>query len=139
VLRLDWSPDGQYVVSAHAMNNSGPTAQIIERGNQHGWQTKKDFVGHRKAITVVVCIASSFQKSATINYLLKIAFSCYLLFFVSISYSPVPQILSTIDHPPTHRLPTGLQPDCLHGLCTTLHYVLVFCYLLLVYVCVGLN
>jgi len=54
VLRLDWSPDGQYVVSAHAMNNLGPTAQIIERGNQNGWQTKRDFVGHRKAITVVV-------------------------------------------------------------------------------------
>jgi len=56
VLRLDWSPDGQYVVSAHAMNNSGPTAQIIERGNQNGWRTEKDFVGHRKAITVVVRI-----------------------------------------------------------------------------------
>jgi len=56
VLRLDWSPDGQYIVTAHAMNNSGPTAQIIERGNQNGWQTKKDFVGHRKAITVVVRI-----------------------------------------------------------------------------------
>ena len=26
---------------------------------------------------------------------------------------------------PTHRLPTGLQPDCLHGLRTTLRYVLV--------------
>ena len=50
-LRLDWSPDGHYVVSAHAMNNSGPTAQIIERD---GWKTSLDFVGHRKAITVVV-------------------------------------------------------------------------------------
>lgn len=49
-LRLDWSPDGHYVVSAHAMNNSGPTAQIIERD---GWKTSLDFVGHRKAITVV--------------------------------------------------------------------------------------
>jgi len=38
------------------MNNSGPTAQIVERGNQNGWQTTKDFVGHRKAITVVVCV-----------------------------------------------------------------------------------
>ncbi|CAH1800805.1 unnamed protein product [Owenia fusiformis] len=49
VLRLDWSPDGFYVVSAHAMNNSGPTAQIIERD---GWATNMDFVGHRKAVTV---------------------------------------------------------------------------------------
>ena len=51
MLRLSWSPDGQYIVSAHAMNNSGPTAQIVER---EGWKTSMDFVGHRKAITVVV-------------------------------------------------------------------------------------
>lgn len=51
VLRLSWSPDGHYLVSAHAMNNSGPTAQIIER---EGWKTNMDFVGHRKAVTVVV-------------------------------------------------------------------------------------
>lgn len=48
VLRLSWSPDGQYLVSAHAMNNGVPTAQIIERD---GWKCDKDFVGHRKAIT----------------------------------------------------------------------------------------
>lgn len=53
VLRLSWSPDGQYLVSAHAMNNSGPTAQIVERD---GWKTNMDFVGHRKAVTVVVRI-----------------------------------------------------------------------------------
>ncbi|GFU29014.1 protein HIRA [Trichonephila clavipes] len=51
VLRLSWSPDGRYLVSAHAMNNSGPTAQIIERD---GWKANRDFVGHRKAITCVV-------------------------------------------------------------------------------------
>ncbi|GFR01595.1 protein HIRA [Trichonephila clavata] len=50
VLRLSWSPDGRYLVSAHAMNNSGPTAQIIERD---GWKANRDFVGHRKAITCV--------------------------------------------------------------------------------------
>lgn len=50
VLRLSWSPDGQYLVSAHAMNNGAPTAQIIERD---GWKTDKDFVGHRKAVTCV--------------------------------------------------------------------------------------
>jgi hypothetical protein len=53
VLRLSWSPDGHYLVSAHAMNNSGPTAQIIER---EGWKTNMDFVGHRKAVTVVVSV-----------------------------------------------------------------------------------
>ena len=51
MLRLGWSHDGQYLVSAHAMNNSGPTAQIIERD---GWNISMDFVGHRKAVTVVV-------------------------------------------------------------------------------------
>ncbi|CAG9862092.1 unnamed protein product [Phyllotreta striolata] len=50
VLRLAWSPDGQYLVSAHAMNGGGPTAQIIER---EGWRQDKDFVGHRKAVTCV--------------------------------------------------------------------------------------
>ncbi|XP_026462747.1 protein HIRA homolog, partial [Ctenocephalides felis] len=50
VLRLSWSPDGQYLVSAHAMNGRGPTAQIIERD---GWSSDKDFVGHRKAVTCV--------------------------------------------------------------------------------------
>ncbi|XP_017768816.1 PREDICTED: protein HIRA homolog [Nicrophorus vespilloides] len=50
VLRLSWSPDGQYLVSAHAMNGGGPTAQIIERD---GWKQDKDFVGHRKAVTCV--------------------------------------------------------------------------------------
>ncbi|XP_047512693.1 protein HIRA homolog isoform X1 [Pieris napi] len=48
VLRLSWSPDGQYVLSAHAMNGGGPTAQVVER---EGWRCDKDFVGHRKAVT----------------------------------------------------------------------------------------
>ena len=52
VLRLSWSPDGKYIVSAHALNNDGPTAQIIERGVD--WKTGMDFVGHRKAIEVVM-------------------------------------------------------------------------------------
>ena len=51
VLRNSWSPDGQCLVSAHAMNGGGPTAQIIERD---GWKHDKDFVGHRKAVTCVV-------------------------------------------------------------------------------------
>lgn len=51
-MRLDWSPDGGYLVSAHAMNCGGPTAQIVERD---GWKTDKDFVGHRKAVVCVVC------------------------------------------------------------------------------------
>lgn len=57
VLRLDWSPCGSYLVSAHAMNGGGPTAQIVERKE---WKTDKDFVGHRKA---VVCVVSAFFNS----------------------------------------------------------------------------
>ena len=49
--RLGWSPDGHYVVSAHAMNNRGPVAKIVERD---GWKCRMDFAGHRKAVTVVV-------------------------------------------------------------------------------------
>nr|CAA67754.1 Chria protein [Gallus gallus] len=59
VLRLSGSPDGHYLVSAHAMNNSGPTAQIIERD---GWKTNMDFVGHRKAVTVVKFNPKIFKK-----------------------------------------------------------------------------
>ena len=45
-----WSPDGSMLVSAHAMNGGGPTAQIIERST---WSTTRDFVGHKKAISCV--------------------------------------------------------------------------------------
>lgn len=41
------------------MNNSGPTAQIVERD---GWKTNMDFVGHRKAVTVVVRKASKSKR-----------------------------------------------------------------------------
>jgi hypothetical protein len=51
VLRLGWSPDGQYLVTAHAMNGTVPTAQIVDRD---GWTHDKDFVGHRMAVTCVV-------------------------------------------------------------------------------------
>ena len=54
VLRLNWSPDGQLILSAHAINNGAPTAQVIERNNK--WKATLDFVGHRKAVTTVVRI-----------------------------------------------------------------------------------
>lgn len=62
-LRLSWSPDGLYLVSAHAMNGGGPTAQIIER---EGWKYNKDFVGHRKAVTCVVS-ANIFSPVISLN------------------------------------------------------------------------
>lgn len=61
VLRLSWSPDGQYLVSAHAMNGGGPTAQIIDR---EGWKCDKDFVGHRKAVTCVRFHGSIMMRTA---------------------------------------------------------------------------
>lgn len=63
VLRLSWSPDGKYIVSAHALNNDGPTAQIIERGVD--WKTGMDFVGHRKAVEVVLFNPHLFVKSGS--------------------------------------------------------------------------
>ncbi|KHJ48981.1 WD domain, G-beta repeat protein [Trichuris suis] len=50
VLRLDWSPDGFLLASAHAMNNGGPVSKLIERND---WTYERDFVGHRKAVTCV--------------------------------------------------------------------------------------
>ena len=74
VLRLSWSPDGHYVVSAHAMNNSGPVAKILERD---GWKMKMDFVGHRKAVTCVVriiictCIFSCFWELSSAAVIMR--------------------------------------------------------------------
>merc|ERR1719370_741410 len=64
VLRLDWSPDGAYIVSAHAMNGGGPTAQILERD---GWKFEKDFVGHRKAVTCVRFNDNMFEKEQKLD------------------------------------------------------------------------
>lgn len=63
VLRLSWSPDGKYIVSAHSLNNEGPTAQIIERGAE--WKMGMDFVGHRKAVEVVSFNPHLFVKSGS--------------------------------------------------------------------------
>ncbi|EPB66413.1 hypothetical protein ANCCEY_14498 [Ancylostoma ceylanicum] len=43
--RLEWSPDGQFLFAPCAMNNQGPTAQIIMRKD---WDTELDLVGHRR-------------------------------------------------------------------------------------------
>ena len=62
VLRLSWSPDGRFIVSAHSLNNDGPTAHIIERSS---WKTGMDFVGHRKAIEVVSFNPQLFTKTSS--------------------------------------------------------------------------
>ena len=43
----------RYIVSAHAMNNGGPTALIIDRGD---WTADMDFVGHKKVGGVKNCL-----------------------------------------------------------------------------------
>ena len=65
MLRLDWSPDGRYIVSAHSLNNDGPTAHIIDRND---WKTGMDFVGHRKAIEVVRFNPNFFSKGSSSSY-----------------------------------------------------------------------
>ena len=62
MLRLSWSPDGRYIISAHSLNNDGPTAHIIERND---WKTGMDFVGHRKAVEVVCFNPLLFTKSGS--------------------------------------------------------------------------
>lgn len=64
-LRLDWSPDGQCIATAHAMNNGGPVSKIVER---KGWKSQMDFVGHRKAVTVIRfsnCLFTGLDSSKT--------------------------------------------------------------------------
>lgn len=60
LLRCNWSPDGRYIVSAHSVNNGGPTAAIVDRGN---WRSDKDFVGHRKAVTCTRFCGSMLRSS----------------------------------------------------------------------------
>lgn len=58
-LRPGWSPDGSILVSAHAMNGGGPTAQIVERSS---WKANRDFVGHKKAVSCVRFCHRVFEK-----------------------------------------------------------------------------
>lgn len=62
VLRPGWSPEGSMLVSAHAMNGGGPTAQVVERGSS--WKTQRDFVGHKKAVSCVRFCPSMLEKMA---------------------------------------------------------------------------
>lgn len=49
-LRLAWSPNGQFIMSAHASNNTAPVSKLIERNS---WNCENDCVGHRAAICSV--------------------------------------------------------------------------------------
>ena len=65
VLRLAWSPDGKYIVSAHALNKGGPVAEIVQRED---WKPGMDFVGHRKSIEVVRFNSNLFSKGGADNH-----------------------------------------------------------------------
>lgn len=58
--RMDWSPDGCYLVAPCAMNNGGPTAKIFVRKD---WTFKRDLVGFRKAVACVRANPNCFQRT----------------------------------------------------------------------------
>lgn len=66
MLRLNWSPDGQLLISANAIKDGVPTGKIIQRKN---WSTKFDVVGHRKAVTIVVCFHFLISSSLLLSHL----------------------------------------------------------------------
>jgi hypothetical protein len=47
--RLNWSPDGSHIATAHAFNNSVPVAMLINRDD---WNSDKSFVGHAAPVVV---------------------------------------------------------------------------------------
>lgn len=50
--RLDWSPDGRFLLAPGAMNSGGAPAVMIL--NRRDWTFEKDIVGFRKSATCVV-------------------------------------------------------------------------------------
>ncbi|KAF7634669.1 Protein HIRA [Meloidogyne graminicola] len=56
--RMDWSPDGCFLVAPCAMNNGGPTAKIFLRRD---WSYSRDLVGFRKAVCAVRANTHCFQ------------------------------------------------------------------------------
>eukprot|EP01135_Chromosphaera_perkinsii_P010628 Nk52_evm28s2192 gene=Nk52_evmTU28s2192 len=48
--RLDWSPDGQFIVTAHSKNEIAPVASVILRDD---WTKRCDFVGHYGPVVAV--------------------------------------------------------------------------------------
>lgn len=72
-LRLSWSPNGQFIISAHASNNTAPVAKLIERNS---WKFQNDCVGHRAAICSVSCNPNLYLNSQ--NDLDNIVIDCIL-------------------------------------------------------------
>uniref|UniRef100_A0A914KGJ8 Protein HIRA n=1 Tax=Meloidogyne incognita TaxID=6306 RepID=A0A914KGJ8_MELIC len=58
--RMDWSPDGCFLVAPCAMNNGGPTAKIFMRKD---WAYSRDLVGFRKAVCAVRAHPHCFQRT----------------------------------------------------------------------------
>jgi protein HIRA/HIR1 len=56
--RLSWSPDGQMLACAGAVNSKMPVAAIIERGK---WVSTRELVGHRQPVVVAAFNPTFFQ------------------------------------------------------------------------------
>ncbi|KAI1723027.1 WD domain, g-beta repeat domain-containing protein [Ditylenchus destructor] len=70
--RMDWSPNGSYLVCPCAMNNGGPTAKIIHRKD---WTFERDMVGFRKAVTCVRSNPRCFYRTNSTGK--KMVVSCF--------------------------------------------------------------
>ncbi|KAK5577832.1 hypothetical protein RB653_002780 [Dictyostelium firmibasis] len=51
-LRPSWTPDGQFIVATHGINNATHTGVLVSRTD---WDIGLDLVGHRKAVVVSRC------------------------------------------------------------------------------------
>ncbi|EGC36084.1 hypothetical protein DICPUDRAFT_87573 [Dictyostelium purpureum] len=51
-LRPSWTPDGQFIVATHGINNATHTGVLIQRTD---WKLGLDLVGHKRAVVVSRC------------------------------------------------------------------------------------
>ena len=63
VLRPGWSPEGSMLVSAHAMNGGGPTAQVVERGKQMYFFSNVSLFSHLALKVIMVSEITQFSFS----------------------------------------------------------------------------
>jgi len=100
----------------------------------------------RTAVSSTASTSESFPVSTLLLSSIELAFREYIYTYILILCVTFPDLKHTYStnsshydgSSPNNGLPTGLQPDCLHGLRTTQHFVLVFS-LSSSDACVGLN
>ncbi|KAM9981637.1 hypothetical protein ACTFIY_003934 [Dictyostelium cf. discoideum] len=57
-LRPSWTPDGQFIVATHGINNATHTGVLVSRTD---WDIGLDLVGHRKAVVVSRCSSKIYK------------------------------------------------------------------------------